>query len=166
MTRKQNQQSAKVVPIRPEEDKRKSEKKWGRKVMQLGFSMIPSLLFRAQQRLGLNPTQLAIIVQLADYWWDPDRKPFPSKKKLSERLGLSPRQIQRQIAELEMAGLVERVQRYAPHKGKISNEYDLTGLVKRLKKLEPEFRKAKEEVEDIRRQVKRRGGLRQRRNKK
>jgi DNA-binding MarR family transcriptional regulator len=152
-------QSKKVVPLHPQELK-KSELKWGKAVMKLGFSMVPSLLLRAQQRLGLNPTQLAILIQLSDYWWDPERKPYPGKKALSERLGLSTRQIQRHIAELQTAGLVERIERRAPHRGKLSNEYDLSGLVARLKKLEPEFREASEEAKEIRRQVKHRGGIR------
>jgi DNA-binding MarR family transcriptional regulator len=151
--------SAKIVKLQSS-DLKTSEKKWGLAVMQQGYSIIPSLLFKAQQRLGINPTQLAIIVQLADYWWDADRKPYPSKKTLSERLGISPRQLQRHIAELEDAGLVRRIQRTGSHRGKLSNEYDLSGLVARLAKLEPEFRETEEEVKSLRRQVKRRGGRR------
>lgn len=100
-----NKKIAPVVQLRPSKATQASEKKWGKNVMKLGFSIIPSLLLRAQQRLGLNPTQLAILMQLADYWWDEERKPYPSKQALSDRLGLSPRQIQRYIAELEQAGL-------------------------------------------------------------
>jgi predicted ArsR family transcriptional regulator len=74
---------------------------------------------------------------------------------LSDRLGLSPRQIQRHIAQLEAAGLVKRIERRAAHRGKLSNEYDLSGLVERLKKLAPEIEKANE----IKRQSTRRGGL-------
>ena len=123
--------------------------------MKLGFCIIPSMLLRAQQRLGLNPTQLAVLLQLADYWWSQDRKPYPSKRALSDRLGLGPRQIQRYIAELEEAGLVQRIERRAAHRGKLSNEYDLSGLVERLKKLAPEI----EEANEIKRQATRRGGL-------
>jgi len=102
--------TAEIVPIRlGKKTAQVSEKKWGKAVMKLGFTIIPSLLLRAQQRLGLNPTQLAILLQLADYWWDEERKPYPSKKALSDRLGLSPRTIQRYIAELEEAGLVRRI---------------------------------------------------------
>lgn len=158
MTTAANQKNSNVVPLRPSKVSRNSEKKWGAAVMRLGFSIIPSLLLRAQQRLGLNPTQLAVLLQLADYWWDQDRKPYPSKQALSERLGLSPRQVQRHIADLETAGLVTRIERRAVHRGKLSNEYDLSGLVERLNKLEPEFR----EVEDMKKQVRRRGGLKAR----
>lgn len=152
--------SADVVTLRPSKKAAQaSEKKWGKEVMNLGFSIIPSLLLRAQQRLGLNPTQLAVLLQLADYWWDEGRKPYPSKRALSERLGLCTRQIQRYIAELETAGLVTRIERRAAHKGKQSNYYDLSGLVERLKALEPEFRQVTEETRAMRRQVSRRGGL-------
>ncbi len=47
---------------------------------------------------------------------------------------------------LHKMGLVTRIERTAPGRGKISNEYDLSGLVERLKELEPEFRAAKEEA--------------------
>ncbi|WP_275098120.1 helix-turn-helix domain-containing protein, partial [Sedimenticola hydrogenitrophicus] len=87
-------QTAEIVRLLPgNKTAQTSEKKWGKQVMKLGFSIIPSLLLRAQQRLGLNPTQLAVLLQLADYWWDEERKPYPSKRALSERLGLGPRQI-------------------------------------------------------------------------
>ena len=147
--------SAKVVALRPSKADQMSDKKWSKSVMKLGFCIIPSVLLRAQQRIGLNPTQLAVLLQLADYWWDQERKPYPSKQALSERLGLGPRQIQRHIAELEAAGLVRRIERRAVHKGKLSNEYDLSGLVERLQKIAPEIEKANAN----KRQVTRRGGL-------
>ncbi len=150
------QQSGKVVAIRPPSAAEHiSDKKWSKPVMKLGFCIIPSMLLQAQQRLGLSPTQLAVLLQLADFWWDNDRKPYPSKEALKERLGLSTRQIQRHIADLEQAGLVQRIERRAAHQGKISNEYDLSGLVERLKKIAPDMERAKE----IKRQATRRGGL-------
>jgi predicted transcriptional regulator len=151
---------AKIVPLRPATAARVSERKWGAPVMKLGFSIVPSLLLRAQRRLGLSPTQLAVLLQLADYWWDDARKPYPSKEALSGRLGLSPRQVQRHIADLEQAGLVQRVGRIAAHGGKLTNTYDLTGLVRRLQELEPEFRQVEEEIKSRRRAVGRPGGLR------
>lgn len=165
MTTSRKQQGAKVVELRPKENEKKSEKKWGRKVLSLGFSMVPSLIFRAQKRLGLSPTQLAVLLQLADYWWEKERRPFPSKQTLADRLGLSARQVQRHIADLEMAGLLKRIPRRASHRGKLTNEYDLSGLVEKLKKLAPEFKKVEEETKNLRRQVKRRGGLKRRRTK-
>jgi DNA-binding transcriptional ArsR family regulator len=147
--------TANVIRLRPAAASQASDRKWGKAVMTLGFSMLPSLLFRAQARLGLNPTQLALLVQLADYWWAHDRKPYPTVNTLAERLGLGPRQVRRHIEQLEKAGLVKRVERRATHAGRLSNEYDLSGLVEKLKNLEPEFRQVKE----LNKQVTRRGGL-------
>ena len=121
-----------------------SADKWGKKVIGLGFCILPSLLLRAQRRLCLSPTQLAVLIQLADFWWDAGRKPFPKKADLAHRLGLSERQVQRYIAELEEAGFVKRIERRASHRGKISNEYDLQGLVDKLAEIEPDFREAAE----------------------
>ena len=134
-----------------------SEEKWGKKVMALGFCIVPSLLLRAQSRLGLNPTQLAIILQLCEYWWESERKPYPSKKAMSDRLGISPRQVQRHLAELETANLISRIERRGSHGGKLSNRYDLEGLVLKLEELEPEFRLADESAKTRRRDVSKRG---------
>lgn len=134
-----------------------SADKWGQQVIELGFCLVPSLLLRAQQRIGLNPTQLAVLLQLCDFWWDRERKPFPSKETLAQRLSLSERQVQRYIAELEQAGLVQRIERRGSNGGKLSNTYDLNGLVRRLQELEPEFRQAEETAKAARKAVTKRG---------
>jgi len=164
MTNSKQEKSAKVIPLRTPNPPKASERKWGKAVMGFGFCIVPSLLLQAQRRLGLSPTQLAVLMHLADYWWDVDPKPHPSKQTLGNRLNLSPRQVQRIIAELEAADLVQRVERRAVHKGKLSNFYDLSGLVKRLKELEPEFSKAKKQAKSVRRAVAR-PGLRRRTRK-
>jgi DNA-binding HxlR family transcriptional regulator len=144
----------KVVLIKPKADTRKaSEKKYGKPVMDLGFCIVPSLLMQAQARLGINPVQFNIIMHLADIWWDAAQRPWPKKQLLAERMGMSERQVQRQIAELESAGLVQRIERTRPGRGKTSNEYDLSGLVKRLKELEPEFTEMKQENQKRRKAV-------------
>ncbi len=147
-----------VVQIKPTKNL-ESEKKWGKAVMKAGFCVVPSLLLRAQQRLGLSPTQLAIILQLADFWWEKERNPWPSKSALSDRLGIGSKQIQRNIAELETAGLVKRISRTSKQGGRLSNMYDLSGLVEKLNALEPEFTEVREESKQRNRQVKRRGGI-------
>ena len=50
------------------------------------------------------------------------------------------------MAELEAMGLVKRNARASVLKGKLSNEYDLSGLVARLKEIAIEFKAADEEA--------------------
>lgn len=45
------------------------------------------------------------------------------------------------------------MERTAIHRGKISNEYDLSGLVEKLKVLEPQFREAAEDAKARRKAV-------------
>jgi len=134
-----------------------SAEKWGQAVIDLGFCLVPSLLLQAQRRLNLSPTQLAVLLQLCDFWWDKERKPYPSKETLAQRLNLSERQVQRYIADLEREGLVHRIERRASNGGKLSNTYDLSGLVKRLQELEPDFREVKEANKAARKDVAKRG---------
>lgn len=138
---------ANVMAMAGKSDTRKaSEKKFGKPIMDVGFCITPSMLMKAQARIGLNPVQFNIVMQLLDQWWAAERRPWPSKATIAERMGMSPRQIQRQIAEMEGAGLLQRIGRTRPGKGKTSNEYDLSGLVKKMQELEPEFTKAKKEA--------------------
>ena len=147
-----NQDETTTEKVAPEKKSRKSpaSQKWGAKVMDSGFCMLPSLLLRAQRRLHLNPTQLAVLIQIVDHWWDAGRKPYPSKKELSQRLGIGERQVQRYLTDLEDEGLIKRIPRYADHKGRMSNMYDLQGLVDKLTELEPDFREARNQARQSR----------------
>lgn len=157
--------TAEVLQLRKTEPKteREAEKKWGVAVMDLGYSQVPSLIFRAQARLGLSAVQLALLLHLVDYWWKHAQMPFPNKATLAERMNLSPRQIQRYLTELETAEFIKREERFAVHRGQQSNIYHLDGLVKKLKKLEPEFSEVKEQAIEQAKNVAKRGGLAARR---
>jgi hypothetical protein len=134
--------------------KLRSEAKWGRQVMDQGFCILPSLLFRAQSRLGLKATHLSLILQLAEFWWYDNKLPWPKKETIAQRMGLKEKQVQRIVRALEQRGYVKRNARMTPH-GQTSNAYDLSGLVQRLRELAPEFAAASA----AKRQVERRGGL-------
>ena len=132
-----------------------SHKKWGKQVIDQGFCIIPSILFRAQERIGIDPNQLNVLLQICDYWWDHKRRPYISKETIAKRVGLSARSVQRHMAELEKAGLLRRVERRATNGGRQANEFDLSGLVEKLKKIAPDFEEAKE----MKRQAGSRGGI-------
>jgi hypothetical protein len=54
----QNQLETATPPKKPRRSA--NADKWGAKVLEQGFCMIPSLLLRAQRRLHLNPSQLDV----------------------------------------------------------------------------------------------------------
>lgn len=139
-------------PNSAENNKSSTEKIWGSAVYGYGFAGIPSILIQGQRRLGISTTQMNIIIQLLDYWFEPSRKPFPSKKDLANRIGVTPKTIQNNIRELEKAGLINRIPRKTASGDWNSNIYDLVGLIKKVQELEPEFsaerknRKARKQV--------------------
>lgn len=76
-------------PKDPKKKPSSTERIWGKSVYGHGYTGIPSILIQGQRRLGITPTQMNIIIQLLDYWREPSRKPFPTKKELADRLGLT-----------------------------------------------------------------------------
>lgn len=144
-----NPPSAKVVAL-PTAAKKSSEKKWGVTAMKPGFVILPSLLLKAQSRLGLNCTQLATLLQLSEFWWHEGKYPWPKKETLAQRLGLSTKQVQRTIADLEKGGFLIREVRMGQN-GQKSNAYNMAGLVKKLNAIAPEFIEAAEQKQRLER---------------
>lgn len=94
---------------------------------------------------------------MIDHWWDGDEMPFPSKKRLGERIGVSEKTVQRAVAKLESEGSVRRVARHNRLGGQTSNIYDLTPLVEKLRPIAADMTKAREEAKATRRSPERPG---------
>jgi predicted transcriptional regulator len=116
---------------------------WGKAVYKHGYAGIPSILIQAQQRLGINSMQMNIIVQLLDYFFEPSRKPFPTKRELANRIGVTEKTIQINIRALEKAGLIQREMRKTAAGDWNSNIYHLDGLITKVQALEPELAEEK-----------------------
>jgi hypothetical protein len=102
----------KVVQF-PKAERRNSSTEgiWGSAVLSHGYTGIPSILIQGQQRLGVNALQMNILIQLLDYWRDPERKSFPTKKQIAERIGVTEKTIHNNVRLLGDAGLVQREMR-------------------------------------------------------
>lgn len=136
-------------PPQQKKKARPSDEKWGREVTKLGVCIIPTLLLEGQARLGLNCTQLALLIHLSNYWRERSRKPYPTKRSLAERMRLSPRQVQRHLADLEKAGFLRREKRQGPSGAQRSNFYNLSGLVKKLGELAPDFERVRRQTREM-----------------
>ncbi len=137
-----------------------TEKIWGKLVCGHGYAGIPSILLKAQRRVGITPMQMNIIIQLLDYWHEPTRRPFPTKRDLSKRIGVAEKTIQNNVRELEKAGLIEREIRKTAAGDYNSNVYHLDGLVAKIKALEPEFTEEREKRRKMKKDLETPAGLR------
>lgn len=128
--------------------KSSTERIFGTKVLSHGYTGVPNILLRAQKRLGITPTQLNIIVQLLGYYYDPLRPPFPTKRDLAQRIGITEQTLRINIKALEDVGLITREQWKTAAGDYGSNRYHMTGLVKKLKELEPDFEEERKERQE------------------
>jgi DNA-binding MarR family transcriptional regulator len=112
------------------ENEHKLERKWGKLNCRAGWVGFPSAVIQFQDQLRLSSTELNVLIQIADFWWDPERHPYPSKGLIAKRMEMEPRSVQRIIARLEARKLIERVARTYPQGGNKSNEYRLSGLAR------------------------------------
>jgi predicted transcriptional regulator len=107
-----------------------NEKKWGKALMNSGWTAFPSIILEKQHALGLDALDINIILYLSTYWWEADNKPHPSKRTIAEALNVTDRTIQRRIAALEKVGFMWREYRPDKEKGNKSNVYHFDGLIK------------------------------------
>jgi len=121
--------------------KKRAKEKWPAPVMARGYSTIPSILLWGQARLGLEPDEFNVLLQLLSHWWSADHDPHPAKQTIARRMGKSARMVQRHLTSLEDKGFIARITRYKLHKGQDSNGYDLSGLIAKLEAIAPEFEK-------------------------
>lgn len=145
-----------AIPIEVEKPTiHENERKWSKELMTAGWTAIPSVILERQQALGLNALDVNILLHIARHWWRADELPFPSKTSIAECIGVNPRTVQRHIAELEEAGLIQRVSRFGDKsKGQLNNAYDLRPLIREAKPFAAEVveeRKARQEERRARR---------------
>lgn len=141
---------AKPRATTPKRNKSSTEKIFGPGVMGHGFTGVPNIMVRAQSRLGLNPAQFNILVQLLSYYIEPTRPPYPPKRHLLQRTGMSEATLKKHVKALEQAGFIRREQQVTGAGDFGSNIYHLDGLIEKLKKLVPDFDKEREEREESR----------------
>ncbi len=79
--------------------------------------------------------------QLLSYWFEKDNLPIVSKACLAEGLGISERQVQRQLRVLEKAGLIKT--RFPSRAGRHPHEFTFDGLVKKMQEIAVAHRREK-----------------------
>lgn len=123
--------------------------KWSKPLAESGWTSFPNVIFERQQALQLTPLDLNILLHLAGNWWSPGSNPFRTKKSLALAIGVHPRTIQKRIEEMERWGYIKRIYRKAGVGDNLPNEYDLSGLIEKVRPFAEEklAERAKREAE-------------------
>lgn len=110
-------------------DLRANEGKWSKTLMEAGWTVLPTILIEGQRKMNLDPIDMNILLHLASYWWQSDKKPHPSKKTIATAMNVHPRTVQRHIADLEKKQLIKREQRRLRGGRSETNLYHFDGLI-------------------------------------
>jgi biotin operon repressor len=106
--------------------------RWGIHLIDKGFCIFPEQIIKRWGKTGLDPTDLAIVLTMAAYWWAAERRPFPSLETISKNLGISRRTVERRIKKMVELGYIKRKKREVSKNSPVTTEYDLSGLIKRF----------------------------------
>lgn len=141
------QSAVKAAPPAPTEigpptgkgrDKRNIEK-WGQTAWKSGWMGVPGILITHQARLGLEPSDLNVLLHLIARWWESNRKPYLGKKEMAKAMGgVSLRTVQRSLSRLRKASYIVQRPRMRADGSHTTPEYDLSGLVMRVNELAQE----------------------------
>lgn len=104
--------------------------KWG-EVANAGFQILPDALLKHQRELGLDATDVLVLVNLTMHWWYADQKPFPRTTTIARRMNVSVRTVQRSMSKLQRLQLIERKKVDDEH-GQERTVIDLEGLIATL----------------------------------
>ena len=107
--------------------------KWG-VAARAGFQPVPDTLLVKQKELGLDTTDLIVLLNLTSFWWFRDRPPFVRTNIIAKRMGVSPRTVQRSIKKMEERNYIRRDDWLLPD-GSFVPAVVLDGLVDKLEEL-------------------------------
>jgi len=83
------------------------EKKWGDGSLSFGWTALPISLLLNQRKLGLSPLGLNVLLHVLSQWWQKENLPYPSQASIAEKVGVSTRSVQREIAQMKKKGLLK-----------------------------------------------------------
>jgi hypothetical protein len=104
-------------------------------VREAGVTAVPRVLLTGLAELKLKPIQAIVLLQMIACWGTSGPHPFPKRGLLQKWIGCDKRTLDRTIASLVKNGFIEKGPRKSNRGRQTSNEYNLEGLVDKLKPL-------------------------------
>jgi hypothetical protein len=112
--------------------------KW-KEAAEAGFQAVPDVLLRFQSRLGLDPVEVVILLNITMHWWEVDDLPYPAPAMIARRMGMSTRAVEKRLAALQARGFLRRGPRERKEGGRTARlsirRFDPSGLVEKLQPL-------------------------------
>ena len=112
--------------------------KWGKALDRGGFQALPNLLLAKQGSLGLKSLDIVVLLHFNRFWWACDEDPYPDRRRIAARIGVSVRTVERSLSRLEEKGLIERLDTRELPDGGFVRPVSLRPLADRLKRIASE----------------------------
>ena len=103
--------------------------KWGGAAFR-GYQAVPHDLFKFQAQLDLSNGELVTLLNILDFWWEADNRPFPGATVLAKRMNTNPRSVHRHLKTLQ-----EKKYAVRERGNDEKRRFNLDGLVGRLTEL-------------------------------
>jgi hypothetical protein len=107
------------------------QEKWGHS-LDAGFQVIPNVLIRAQNQLGLDTIDVVILLNLTSHWWEKTDRPYVSPARIAKRMNVTTRTVERHLKVLEEKEFIRRCTPQRTAAGLYIRHYDLQPLVSKL----------------------------------
>ena len=72
-----------------------AQKRWGKDMMEARFTIVPNVLLERMHALGLDSTDLVVLLHLVKHWWTKETLPHPGINSIAKMMNLHRRTVQR-----------------------------------------------------------------------
>src|SRR5260370_25088840 len=109
---------------------REAQRKWGKDMMEARFTIVPNVLLERMCALGLDSTDLVVLLHLVKHWWTKENLPHPGINSIAKMMNLHRRTVQRRLQKLtKQLKLVTAHPRRSRYGDNETNVYSFEGLV-------------------------------------
>ena len=119
---------------------REAQRKWGKDMMEARFTIVPNVLLERMHALGLDSTDLVVLLHLIKHWWKKENLPYPGINSIARMMNVHRRTVQRRLHKLTKQLMLvtahERRSRYGDNE---TNLYSFEGLIAEATKLAKEM---------------------------
>ena len=113
--------------------------KWGTAITGglNGYQLFPDAIVRNQKALGLDATDMVVLLNICMHWWEtaPEKWPHPRPAVIAQRMGTTTRTVERHIGRLSKLGFLKWLPTEQRYDAPSVRRFDLTGLVSKLQKM-------------------------------